>query len=150
VRPTRPLTLFVVAAVCAAVTWSILDAASVTLPALPWTMSLALLLLAAAEVWSGHDLRARLAKRDSARPVPHPRYTTRMLALAKSSSLAGSLIGGIGLGFIFFTGGSTYISAYRQDLIAASAISAACLVLIAAALYLENSVRVPPDPSDPR
>jgi hypothetical protein len=147
VRPTRPLTLLVIAVVCAAITWAILDTASISLPALPWTMSLALLLLAGAEAWSGRDLRARIRKRNSAKPVPHPSYTTRMLALAKASSLAGALVGGIAAGFALFTSGSTYITAYRQDLIAGSVIFAACLVLIAAALYLENSVRIPDDES---
>lgn len=146
-RPTRPLTLLAIAVVCAAVTWAILDTASITLPSLPWTMSLALLLLAAAEVWSGRDLRARIRKRDSNRPVPHPTYTTRMLALAKASSLAGSLVGGVAAGFAIFTSGSTYITAYLQDLIASSAIFGACVVLILAALYLEDSVRVPTDES---
>lgn len=146
-RPTRPLTLLAIAVVCAAVTWAILDTASITLPSLPWTMSLALLLLAAAEVWSGRDLRARIRKRDANRPVPHPTYTTRMLALAKASSLAGSLVGGVAAGFAIFTSGSTYITAYLQDLIASSAIFGACVVLILAALYLENSVRVPDDES---
>jgi Protein of unknown function (DUF3180) len=147
VKPTRPLTLLVIVIVCAAITWAILDTASISLPALPWSMSLALLLLAGAEAWSGRDLRARIRKRNSAKPVPHPSYTTRMLALAKSTSLAGSLIGGIAAGFALFTSGSTYITAYRQDLIAGSAIFASCLILIAAALYLENSIRVPDDES---
>jgi Protein of unknown function (DUF3180) len=145
VRPTRPLTLLLVAVACTAVAWAIVDVAYSSLPALPWTMSLALLLLAAAEAWSGRDLRARIRKPDSSRPVPHLAYTTRMLALAKASSLAGAVVGGIAFGFVIYTSGSTYIVAHQQDLIAASLIVASCLILIAAALYLENSCRVPDD-----
>jgi hypothetical protein len=146
VKPTRPLTLIGIAAICAAITWGILEAVYASLPALPWTMVPALLVAAGAEAWTARDLRLRIRKPDSARPVPVPEYTMRMLALAKATSLAGSLIGGVAAGFVFYTSGSWDIPAPRQDLITAAVIFGACIVLVAAALFLENSCRVPDAP----
>lgn len=143
-RPTRPLTLVLVAVVCAGVTWAVLEAVYSSLPALPWTMIPAVLVAAGAEAWSGRDLRARIRRKgESPRPVPAPEYTTRMLALAKASSLAGAVIGGVGAGFVFYTSGSWDVPTPRQDLITAAFTFAACLLLVLAALYLENSCRVP-------
>jgi hypothetical protein len=147
VKPTRPWTLVGVAVVFAALTWAIVEAVYSSLPALPWTMVPALLVAAGAEAWTGRDLRARIRRPDAKRPVPVPEYTTRMLALAKASSLAGAVIGGIALGFVFYTSNSWDVPTPRQDLVTAALIFASCVILIAAALFLENSCRVP-DPPD--
>jgi len=144
--PTRPVTLLLVAAVCAGLTWAILEAVYSSLPALPWTMVPALLVAAGAEAWCGRDLRIRIRRRgDTAapRPLPAPEYTTRMLALAKASSLAGAVLGGVAAGFVFYTSGSWDVPTPRHDLIAAALTFGACVVLAGAALYLENSCRVP-------
>ena len=142
-RPTRLWTLVGIAAVCAAITWAILQAAYSSLPALPWTIIPALLVAAGVEAWTARDLRARIRKPDPKRPVPVPEYTTRMLALAKASSLAGAVIGGVAAGFVFYTSGSWNVPTPRQDLITAAVTFAACVVLTGAALFLENSCRVP-------
>jgi hypothetical protein len=146
VKPTRPLTLIGIAAVCAAITWSILEIVYNSLPVLPWTMVPALLVAAGAEAWAARDLRTRIRKPDAKRPVPVPEYTMRMLALAKASSLAGSVIGGVAAGFVFYTSGSWDVPTPRQDLITAAVIFGACVVLTAAAFFLENSCRVPDAP----
>jgi hypothetical protein len=152
-RETKPLTLAGIALVCAGITWAILQAAYSSLPALPWTMVPALLVAAGAEAWSARDLRARIRPRrnpssghpksGTPKPVPAPEYTTRMLALAKASSLAGAVIGGVAAGFVLYTSGSWDVPTPRHDLISAVLTFGACVILAAAALYLEDSCRVP-------
>jgi hypothetical protein len=152
-KPTRPIVLVVIALACAGVTWAILEPAYRSLPALPWTMVPALLVAAGAEAWSGRDLRQRIRGSRSggtggpgSRPLPAPHYTTRLLALAKASSLAGAVIGGVAAGFVFYTSGSFDVPAPRHDFIEGALTFGACLILVVAALYLEDCCRVPPDP----
>jgi hypothetical protein len=145
-KPTRPLVLVVIALACAFVTWAILVPVYSSLPALPWTMIPALLVAAGAEAWSGRDLRQRIRHPTSGRPMPPSHYTTRLVALAKASSLAAAVIGGVAAGFVFYTSGSWDIPTPRHDFVAAALTFGACLILAVAALYLEDCCRVPPDP----
>jgi len=134
--------LLAVAVVSAGLTWALLEAIYSSLPPLPWTVAPALLIAAAVEAWTGYDLRSRLRGKRAGKPV-QPLQAARLLALAKASSQAGALFGGIFLGFIGYTSGSLNIPTPRQDLIVASVTFGTCLVLIAAALYLEYCCRVP-------
>ncbi len=155
--PTRVRTLVIIAVVAAAVSWLLLRPTYSVLPPLPWTGVPALLLLAAAEAWSGRSLRARL--RGRGRPVP-PIAVARMAALAKATSLAAALVGGLAAGLLLYVAGSLDKAAYRADAYASAGTLVSALVLVLAALYLENACRVPtpddqagqpPDaPSQPR
>jgi hypothetical protein len=138
--PTRVRTLVIIAVVAAAVSWLLLRPTYSVLPPLPWTGVPALLLLAAGEAWSGRSLRARL--RGRGKPV-HPIAVARMAALAKATSLAAALIGGLAAGLLLFVAGSLDKSAYRADAYASAGTLVSALVLVLAALYLENSCRVP-------
>ena len=60
-KPTRISTLVIIAVVCAAAGWLLLRSVYAKLPPLPWTGVPALLIAAAVEVWTGRDLRARIA-----------------------------------------------------------------------------------------
>src|SRR5258708_14173286 len=97
-RPTRVSTLVVVAVVCAAVAWLLLRSVYGRLPPLPWTGVPALLVAALAEAWTGRDLRARIAGRRGLKPAA-PLFVSRMVALAKASSLAGAVSAGLAPGF---------------------------------------------------
>jgi len=155
--PTRVRTLVIIAVVAAAASWLLLRPTYSVLPPLPWTGVPALLLLAAAEAWSGRSLRARL--RGHGKPV-HPIAVARMAALAKATSLAAALVGGLAAGLLLFVAGSLDKSAYRADAYASAGTLVSAFVLVLAALYLENACRVPtpddqasqpPDaPSQPR
>jgi Protein of unknown function (DUF3180) len=141
--PTRMRTLVVAAAVCAAAMWLVLRKAYASLPPLPWTAVPALVLLAVAEAISGWSVRARLRGRGT--PIP-PIAVARMAALAKASSLAAALIGGLAAGFLIYVLGSVgRSSAYRSDAFASGATLGGAILLIAAALYLEYGCRVPSD-----
>jgi hypothetical protein len=147
--PTRLRTLFLIAVVVAAVSWLLLHAAYGSLPPLPWTMVPALIIAAGGEVITGRGLQARILRRPGAKPVP-PLQAARMVALAKASSLAAAVIGGVAAGFAGAAAGSLPAPAARHDVYAASSTFVAAVVLAVAALYLERCCRVPADPDAAR
>jgi hypothetical protein len=157
VKPTRVSTLVIIAVVCAAAGWVLLRAVYAKLPPLPWTGVPALLIAAAAEAWTGRDLRARIAgsRRGSGQGAgrdlkpPAPLFVSRMVALAKASAVAAAIIAGFAAGFDFYLAGSLTASVPREDALTAVITFVAAVVLGCAALYLENSCRVPEDPGVP-
>ena len=165
-KPTRISTLVIIAVVCAAAGWLLLRAVYTKLPPLPWTGVPALLIAAVAEAWTGRDLRARIAgspRRGSGQGArgsgqgarrdlkpPAPLFVSRMVALAKASSVAAAIIAGFTAGFDFYLAGSLNASTPRQDALTAVITFVAAVLLGWAALYLENSCRVPEDPDAPQ
>jgi Protein of unknown function (DUF3180) len=145
VRPTRTRTLLLVVVLAAAVTWALLKAVYASLPPLTWTGVPALLIAAAVEAWAGWDLRARIQGKRGARPAP-PLFVARIVALAKASSQTGALLAGICAGFMVYLSGMTSAPTPRGDLVEASLSFGGCLVLLAAALFLEYCCRVPGNP----
>jgi hypothetical protein len=160
VKPTRISTLVVVAVVCAALGWVLFRSLYAKLPPLPWTGVPALLIAAMAEAWTGRDLKARIAagrggpgirggsgQEPGRGPKPvAPLFVSRMVALAKASSLAAAIVAGFAGGFDVYLSGSLSASVPRQDALTAVVTFAAAVVLACAALYLENCCRVPADP----
>ena len=141
-KPTRVSTLVVVAVVCALASWLALRSVYERLPPLPWTGVPALLVAAFAEAWTGRDLRARIAGRRGLKPVA-PLFVSRMVALAKASSVAGAAIAGLAAGFVIYLSGSLTAAVSRQDAVTAVVTFAAAVLLACAALYLEYCCRVP-------
>lgn len=144
-KPTRARTLLLIIVLTAAVTWALLTVVYSKLPPLTWTGVPALLLAAAAEAWTGRDLRARIAGRPGSKPAP-PLFVARMVALAKASSLVAALLAGVSAGFIVYLPGLLAASTPRSDMITASVAFGSSLILLAAALYLEYCCRVPKNP----
>ena len=158
-KPTRVSVLVLVAVVCAGLGWLLLRSLYAKLPPLPWTGVPALLIAALAEAWTGRDLKARIAARRGSGPVTGsggqetgrrlkpvaPMFVSRMVALAKASSLAAAIIAGVAGGFGVYLSGSLSASVPRQDALTAVVTFAAAVVLACAALYLENCCRVPED-----
>jgi hypothetical protein len=144
-RPTRPSALAVVAVVFAALGWVLLRLIYERLPPLPWTGVPALLLAAAAETWIGRDLRARIAGRRAGKPAD-PLFVSRMVALAKASSLVGAVVAGLAAGFVIYLSGQLTASVPREDALTAAVTVVAAVVLACAAIFLENSCRVPEPP----
>ena len=155
-KPTRVSTLVIIAALCAVAGWLLLRGVYAKLPPLPWTGVPALLIAAMAEAWTGRDLKARIAARrgsgqEAGRGLkpPAPLFVSRMVALAKASSVAAAIIAGFAAGFDFYLAGSLNASVPREDALTAVITFVAAVVLACAALYLENSCRVPADPGEP-
>jgi hypothetical protein len=145
VKPTRARTLLLVGILAAVVTWAVLTAVYASLPPLTWTGVPALLIAAGVEAWAGRDLRARIQGRRGARPAP-PLFVARIVALAKASSQTAALLAGICAGFMIYLSGMASAPTPRGDLVDASLSFGSCLVLLAAALFLEYCCRVPTDP----
>ena len=146
-KPTRPWVLLLIVVLVAAVTWAVLTAVYTSLPPLTWTGVPALLIAAGIEAWAGRDLRARIQGKRGARPAP-PLFVARIVALAKASSQTAALLAGICAGFMLYLSGMASAPTPRGDLINASLSFGACLVLMAAALFLEYCCRVPSDGDD--
>ena len=144
-RPTRTSTLAIVGVVCALAAWLLLHSVYEKLPPLPWTGVPALLIAALAEAWTGRDLRARIAGRPGLKPAA-PLFVSRMVALAKASSLAGAAIAGLAAGFVIYLSGSLNAAVPRQDAVTAVITLVAAVLLACAALYLEYCCRVPDAP----
>ncbi len=144
-KPTRTSTLVIVAVVCAVAAWLLLKSVYEHLPPLPWTGVPALLVAALAEAWTGRDLKARIAGRRGLKPAA-PLFVSRMVALAKASSLAAAAIAGLSAGFVIYLSGSLNAPVPRQDALTAAVTLAAAVVLACAALYLEYCCRVPNAP----
>ena len=149
-RPTRVSTLVVIAGIGAAVGWLLFRSVYQRLPPLPWTGVPALLIAAVAEAWTGRDLKARIAGRRGLKPAA-PLFVSRMVALAKASSLAAAIIAGVAAGFAIYLSGSLTASVPREDALTAVLTFVAAVLLACAALYLEYCCRVPDAPDlDPR
>ncbi|MBV9093014.1 MAG: DUF3180 domain-containing protein [Streptosporangiaceae bacterium] len=146
-RPTRPATLIFIAVFCALASWLLLRSLYQSLPPLPWTGVPALLVAAMVEAWVGRDIKARVSGRRGGKPTA-PLFVSRMVALAKASSVAAAAIAGVAAGFDIYLSGSLGAAVPRQDAVTAAVTLAASVVLICAALYLEHCCRVPnaPDP----
>jgi hypothetical protein len=80
---------------------------------------------------------------------PAPLFVSRMVALAKASAVAAAIIAGFAAGFDFYLAGSLTASVPREDALTAVITFVAAVLLGCAALYLENSCRVPEDPDAP-
>jgi hypothetical protein len=68
-----------------------------------------------------------------------------MAALAKASSHAAAIIGGLAAGFLIYVLGALDKPVPRSDAFAAGGTFLAAVVLLLGALYLEQSCRVPSD-----
>jgi hypothetical protein len=147
VKPTRTRTLLLILVLAAAVTWALLNAVYASLPPLTWTGVPALLIAAGVEAWAGWDLRARIQGKRGTRPAP-PLFVARVVALAKASSQTAALLAGVCAGFMIYLSGMASAPTPRGDLVDASLSFGACLVLLAAALFLEYCCRVPGGPDN--
>ena len=149
-KPTRARSLLFTGVLATAVWWALLTVIYSKLPPLTWTGIPALLLAAAVEAWTGRDLRARIMGNNPGTKPLAPLFVARMVVLAKASSQVGALLAGVSVGFIGYLSGMLDAATPRSDLITASISFGSCLILIAAALFLEYCCRVPRDPRQDR
>jgi Protein of unknown function (DUF3180) len=146
-QPTKPWTLMAIAAISAAAAWTVVRLSFSSLAPLPWTAVPALALLAIGEFGLARNLGPRLHGRPGAKPI-QPMAVPRVVALAKASSAAAAVIGGLALGFLIYTLPSLSRPVPGHDVIAAAVTSLAALALLLAALYLERACRAPKPPED--
>lgn len=117
-----------------------------SIPPLPTLAGTTLLAFAAAEVVLGFSLRDRIRRHPHTRPV-QALPAAKAVALAKASSLAGSLVLGAWLGVLgYVVPRWEEFPAATSDTITASIGAVCAAALVAAALWLEYCCRTPEDP----
>jgi hypothetical protein len=149
VGPTNPATLVVAALVSASLAWFLISEwYGVIFPKqLPWIPALTLGLLALFELVLANNTRARIARKPG-RPPVEPLLVARYVMLAKASSLGGAVFAGFFGGVTLWLTTELRLAYAGRDLPPAIAALVTSLALVAAALWLEHSCRVPPRPDD--
>ncbi len=166
-RPTSPSTLAVVGLAGAALTLLLVARYYQQAPDLAWYNSVVVFALAVLLAWmawttrktlrpSGRQMRAAdIAGQGPARAPgrlegpEHALQIARFAVLAKAAAIAGSAFFGAYLGFtVWLAVQSGRLTAAADDLPEAVLGTIACAVLVAAALWLEHSCRIPPQDDD--
>jgi hypothetical protein len=142
VTPTRPRTLIAVAIICALLAWLVFRVSYAGLPQLPWTAAPALLVLGVAEAITGWNLRAKILGRRDGKPLA-PIGVARAVALAKASSLGGTVFAGFAAGSLIYTLDLISLPVASHDAVSAAITLASAVILVAGALYLEHCCRAP-------
>lgn len=148
IGPTRPSTLVVSALAGAAVAWLLISRFYGSFPDLPWLPAVTIAALAALEGYAAVNTRARIERRPGREPVD-PLTVAWFVVLAKASSLAGAIFGGFSAGLLAWLA-LERTRAAMGDIPAAVGNLVASLALVAAALWLERSCRVPEQPDEGR
>jgi len=130
------------------VAWLLISSLYGGMPRLPWLPVVTLAGLAVLEAYAAINTRNRIDRKPGREPV-NPLLVARFAVLAKASSLVGAIFAGFYAGLA----GWLFIETTRaadEDLPAAGGGLLASLALVAAALWLERSCRVPERPDDER
>lgn len=149
VTRTRPLHLLLLAVLGGTLAWFLQTALTATgnpviVP--PLTFALALALIGAIIVVMALPVR-RVARRVEGARVD-PFYATRVVMLAKASSLSGALLGGGGLGIAAFLLTRSVLPGVGSIALAFAA-AAGAVVLLAGGLVAEHMCTIPPDDDEP-
>jgi Protein of unknown function (DUF3180) len=143
-RPTSISVLIVAGLVAAAVGWLLLSFFYNDWPPPPWLPVIVIAVLAISEGILAQNTAARIQRKPGA-PRVEPLAVARYAVLAKASSLAGALYTGYCAGLLaFYAFEPTKFAREAVPAVAGGVI--ASVALIAAALWLERSCRVPDEP----
>jgi hypothetical protein len=164
VKPTKPWVLIAITVVTVVLAYTVLrlwDHFGDSIPPVPLSAPITLAVLAVSVLGVALGLRARLnayrkarariasgAPRDpNERPVKpiDPLQAARALVLAKASGLVGAVFGGIYGGYGLFLLGKLVIPPDRAQALRCLFAFIAGIALVAAALYLERILKVPPE-----
>ncbi|GAA1597964.1 DUF3180 domain-containing protein [Actinoplanes couchii] len=147
-RPTSVSTLVVAALAAAATAWLLISTSDLfyRISPLPWTGAGVLAVLAIAEAYLAQNTSARIQRKPGSLPV-HALSVARFAALAKASSLVGALSSGFSAGLLLWLVMEPTDEAGSSVPVAATTLVTA-VALIAAALWLERSCRVPDNPEN--
>jgi hypothetical protein len=146
--PTRIGNLVAVALVVALTAYVLVRTWYGDIPDLPWLPSITIVALALTEGIAARATRARIERRPGAHPV-EPLLVARLVALAKASSVVGAILVGAWAGAFAYTFAQrSRLSSAGPDSLVAAIGAAAALLLVGAALWLENSCRTPEPPEE--
>jgi hypothetical protein len=143
VQLTRPGTLAGIFALCTLASWLAVRKTFVSLPLLPVGV---LVGLAIAETLVARHVRRRIARPGTGKPLA-PIAVARLVALAKASSAAATVLAGLAAGFLIYVLDLLNKTVPARDARVAGATFVAAAALVGAALYLERCcrARTPPD-----
>ncbi len=145
---TKPLHLFMLAVLGTAVLWFVETALAATGRAVvipPFTLAVALVLIGAIIVAMAWPVR-RVARGDRTRRVD-PFYATRVVMLAKASSLGGALLAGGGLGIIGYLLSRSVLPPVGSVTMAV-AMTVGAVLLLVGGLVAEHWCIIPPEDDD--
>ncbi|MFI5897986.1 DUF3180 domain-containing protein [Actinoplanes sp. NPDC051513] len=143
-RPTSISVLIVAGLTAAALGWLLLSFSYSSLPDLPWSPIIVLLVLAIAEGLLAQNTSARIQRKPGTLPVD-PLAVARYVALAKASSLVGAISAGFSAGLLAWLAMEPTQAAH-DDLPTAVGGLVSALALVGAALWLERACRIPEKP----
>ncbi|MFI7633869.1 DUF3180 domain-containing protein [Nonomuraea sp. NPDC049400] len=143
-KPTHPGRLVGIVIVVALIAWALVRSFYSELPLMPWTAIPTVLLLAIGEGYSAWTTKARIARKPGTKPV-EPLSVARLAALAKASAYVGAMFAGLFAGFALYTVQILDRETPRSEFFVATGSFLSCVVLVCAALYLENVCRIPKD-----
>ena len=148
-RPTRWTVLLAIGLLAGIISWLVVSREYDSWPALPIAGPLTLVILAIAELAFALSVRSRLrnARQPAGRRLD-PIFVARLAVLAKASSHAAAVVGGLYAGFLVYTLRHLGKPRINADSRASGISLAASVALIAAALFLEHCCRVPKPPDE--
>ncbi|MGX5682246.1 DUF3180 domain-containing protein [Schumannella luteola] len=147
---TKPLHLVLLAALGATLAWFLQTALAVSGNAIiipPLTLAVALALIGGIVVLMALPVRRVSRRVEGARVDPF--YATRVVMLAKASSLGGALLGGAGLGIVAYLLSRSVIPGVGSVAMAL-ACAVGAIILLVGGLVAEHMCTIPPDDDDPR
>lgn len=121
------------------------DRAGAVLPAVPWTVSLVLVLLGGIVLWMGRAVRQYLAGK---RPDLNPLRAARTAVLAKAAAYTGALLAGWYGAQVVVVLDDLEIEALRRAAVAAGLAALAAAALCVVGLVVEGFCRLPPPSSE--
>jgi len=145
--PTRPRVLVALVVLAAAVGWAvvrIMDAFANRTLSVPWTMPVAMTLLAIALALWARGTRNRLAGKPGTTPID-PLVAARSAALAMAASRVGALVAGFYAGVGIALASGWEVAGVRERIVVAVATVGSAVLVILAALWLERVCRVKDD-----
>ncbi|WP_017609892.1 DUF3180 family protein [Nocardiopsis xinjiangensis] len=134
-------------AVCGVLLGLLVDQVVAGIPMVPWSAIPTLLLLVLAELFTGGRTRRRVRRDPGTEPM-EPLSAARLLALAKASAVLAALAAGFFVGLVLPLVETLALPVHREVFLNSLGTAAASGLLLAAALYLEQSCRVPDDDRD--
>ena len=147
-KRTRPLLLLIYAIVAAILTWlgqSILTASGAAIISPPFSLAITLLVISIVVI--ALALPVRRAVRDRENHQVNPFYATRVVVLAKASSIAGSLLFGAALAIVVYLITRTVVAGVSSIFTSGAAVLGSVVLLICG-LVAENMCSIPPDDRD--
>jgi len=144
-RRTAVRTLLLVTLATAVVGWFLvrtLQSRGTLLPAVPWVVDVAILVLAGAVFWAGWAVRAYLRGK---RPSLDAIRAARTFVLAKAAALTGALLVGWYGAQVVAALPDLSIDAFRDRAVAAGVAAGCAVVLAVVGLVVERFCQLPPD-----